>query len=122
MEEYRHIAVSVLSGSAGYTLVVELLDRRVFEPPVVRELAAELQDVLSSKRARYVVIDLARLHYASSGALNLLIDLNDRIRGEGGRLVLCGLGRQVAEIFEITHLDQRLEIAATQSEALQRFT
>jgi anti-sigma B factor antagonist len=119
--EFTRIAVSVLSGTAGRIVVADLLDRRIFDPRVVREVNAELLAVAESEAKLKLVLDFSRVHYLSSEALNRLIELKDQITASGGALRLCGLRPQLAEIFEITRLDRQFDIAPDQSAALAGF-
>jgi anti-sigma B factor antagonist len=121
MEDYRRIGVSALSGSAGQVVVAEVLDRQVFEPQVVRQLYDELLSILQKSTTKNLVLDLSRVQYISSGALNRLIDLKDNIAAVGGNLRLYGLRPEVAEIFRITQLDRQFEIAPDQTAALASF-
>jgi anti-sigma B factor antagonist len=121
LEDYQRVAVSFLGGTAGDIAMVEVLDRQVFEPQVVRQLFGELESILRASRSKNLLIDLSQLQYVSSNALNRLIDLQALISGAGGRLKLCGLRPEIAEIFAITHLDRHFEIAPDQSAALSAF-
>jgi anti-sigma B factor antagonist len=122
MEDYRRIDVSILTGSAGNILVVDLLEQRLIDPHAVRQAFNEVASALQSQSAtKNVVLDLSRLQYLSSSALNRLIDLRDEIVAAGGKLRLCGLRPDVAEIFHITRLDQQFDIAPDQSAALTGF-
>jgi anti-sigma B factor antagonist len=121
MDDYRRIGVSTLSGSAGHILVVDVLERRVSEPQVVRELSGELFRAIGDERSLQVVLDLSRVRHVSSSALNALIDLQDRLTAAGRKLRLCGLQPDVAEIFRITQLDRHFTIARDQTAALTSF-
>jgi anti-sigma B factor antagonist len=121
MAEHRRIAVSILSGSAGRIAVADILDPQVFEPHVIRELFDELLSVVQSSSTNNLLIDLSLVQYVSSGVLNRLIDLKDHIAAAGGRLRLCGLSAEVAEIFKITQLNRQFDIAPDQAAALASF-
>jgi anti-sigma B factor antagonist len=119
--EFTRIAVSVLSGSAGRIVVVDLLDRRIFDQRVVREVNAELTAVAEDAENHKVLLDFSRVHYLSSVALNGLLELKDRITARGGSLRLCGLRPELAEVFEITRLNRQFDIAPDQPTALATF-
>jgi anti-sigma B factor antagonist len=121
MAEHRRIAVSILSGSAGRIAVADILDHQIFEPQVIRELFEELVSVVQGSSTNNLLVDLSLVKYVSSGMLNRLIDLKDHIAAVGGRLRLCGLQPEVAEIFKITQLNRQFDIAADQAAALASF-
>ncbi len=118
MDEFRRIDVSLLNGSAGFTVVVEVLDRCLHETHVVRELFEELTQVIHDTDAEHLVLDLSRLNYVSSSFLNHLLDLKDEVVEKGGQLRLCGLRPEIDEIFAITHLNTQLAIAQDRKAAL----
>jgi anti-anti-sigma factor len=54
-----------------------------------------------SQGERLVVIDLADVQYISSAGLRVLLLTLNKLNASGGRLVLCGLGESVREVFEL---------------------
>ena len=54
--------------------------------------------------ARSVVVDFQSVTYLSSASFRPLLSLLRAVRAQGGRLVLCNLGREVQEVFSVTRL------------------
>ena len=72
MNEISRIEISQLSGSAGYVTVALVLDRRLQDQSVIQELAAELDSLLSDNAPKNVLLNLSRVEFISSAALNQL--------------------------------------------------
>ncbi len=121
MDEFRRIGVALLKGSAGCTVVLEVLDHHVYEMHVVQELFEEITQAIQDTNAAHVVLDLVKLDHVSSQFLNRLLDLKDDVASRGGELRLCGLRPELNEIFEITHLNRQLAIAQNRQAALASF-
>ncbi len=51
--------------------------------------------------ARILVIDFSGVDYISSAGLRVFLVLARRMRELGGRLVLCGLGQPVRQVFQL---------------------
>ena len=60
--------------------------------------------------ASVVVLDFSRLEYMNSGGIGLLVTLLVRAQRAGGRLVATGLSAHYRQIFELTRLDEAIEI------------
>ncbi len=69
--------------------------------------APELQSALEAAMHRgcvNLVLDLARVTYADSSALGVIVSINRMLEPKSGRLVLAGATRNVARILEISGL------------------
>ena len=82
-------------------------------PHVHREIIG-----LCDRRPEPLVIDLQEVVYIDSSGVGMLVEIFRRVRSYGGSLRLCGLGRQVLGVFEITRLDKFFSIYPGQLEAL----
>jgi anti-anti-sigma factor len=51
--------------------------------------------------ARALLIDFGAVDYISSAGLRILLVLAKRMRDLGGRVVLCGLGQPVQQVFQL---------------------
>ena len=66
---------------------------------------------------RYVVLDLSEVRFLDSTGLGVLVHLHKRM-GQNGRLVLCGVGELVMDVFRLTRMDRALAIRGTAEEAV----
>ena len=60
--------------------------------------------------AKAVVLNFSDLSYMNSGGIGLLVTLLVRAQRGGGRLVATGLSDHYRQIFELTRLDEAIEI------------
>ncbi len=70
--------------------------------------------------ARLLLIDFVGLDYISSAGLRAALSVAKRMSAAGGRLALCSLSPQVAEVFEISGVDAIIEIHPSAESATER--
>ena len=71
--------------------------------------------------ARDLVVDLAGVEYISSAGLRVLLVLAKRLRSLHGRVVLCGLGEPVRQVFELAGFLPLFTIERSREAALAHF-
>ncbi len=67
---------------------------------------------------RRLLLDFADLVYISSAGLRIVLLAAKRMKSAGGRLVLCSLNPQIAEVFEISGFNRILDIHPSRDAAL----
>ena len=67
-------------------------------------------------RGGLVVLDLRELGFLDSAGLRIMLRLQERVTGHGGRLVLVRGPRRVHRVFELTGAEEELLIVADPSE------
>ncbi len=77
-------------------------DRAVIEDQVF--------DLVKKAERKDLRLDLAGVRFVSSAALGALIALNRKLRAIDGRLSLCNLNSETAEVIRATKLDTVLNI------------
>jgi anti-sigma B factor antagonist len=65
------------------------------------------------------VFDLSKLSYMGSASLGLLVNLRQRVKQGGGKLVLCGLSPRLLQIFRTCCMERLFTIKATRADALR---
>jgi anti-sigma B factor antagonist len=111
---------SLIVQEAEGVTVVRLPPMDVFDEATVRDLARQLEALVSSAApSPRFVVDLAALEMATSRVLGTLLALKSRLEARGGRLRLigCSTGR-VADAFRVTHLDRIFAIDPDEPTAL----
>lgn len=68
-----------------------------------------------------LLVDLTNLEYMNSMGLNLLIQLQTKIRVAGGKMSLACPNKKVRELIELTKLNSLFNIFETLSEALSEW-
>ena len=107
--------MTVASNKIGQILVMSPAGR------LDAETAPGLQDqILTQIEAgeTAVLLDLSALNYVSSAGLRAILVAAKKLQAEDGRLALCGLSEQIAEVFEVSGFDTILAIHPDQAAAL----
>lgn len=73
----------------------------------------------SSGGARAIVLNFVKLEYMNSSGIGLLVTLLIRANRQKQRLLACGLSDHYAQIFELTRLNEAIQIHPSEAEALQ---
>ena len=97
---------------------VSILDLR---GPITRSAEEPLTTAYqqaSSGDSESIILNLAEVEAMDSYGLGLLIALLARAQHQKQRLVVCGLGAQLQQAFQVTYLDEALALYADEAEAL----
>jgi anti-anti-sigma factor len=105
--------------TVGGVLVLDVICGKVAINQSIPQIAGLLIRQDDSPR---VVLNLSDISFVSSSFIAGLVALNKRVATAKGRFVLCELTPVVHETLRGAKLDRLLEIAATEQEALARFS
>jgi len=85
-------------------------------PLVDKELAS-----LIEKNNKEIVLDCKDLDYISSSGLRVLLKALKQMEAGKGRLTMCNLQPQIAQIFKISGFDRLFEIYPAKKEAVASY-
>jgi anti-anti-sigma factor len=71
---------------------------------------------------RALLVDFGGVEYISSAGLRVLLVLAKRMRDTGGRVVLCGMGQPVHQVFQLAGFLPLFTIESTREAAIDRLT
>ena len=71
--------------------------------------------------ARELLVDLSGTDYISSAGLGVLLVLAKRLRELEGRLVLCGMGQPVRQVFHLAGCMPHFTVETSRTAALSHF-
>ncbi|MDR3622544.1 MAG: FHA domain-containing protein [Paludisphaera borealis] len=98
--------------------VVRLTDRALVKQAEIRELADDLDDLIGVGNQR-VVLNFSKVERLGSWIVAAAVDAHRRCEAaEGGRLKVCGLTPQLAEIFEIIGMGRRIVLCGDEQAAI----
>ena len=83
-----------------------------------------LEDVVRSTvdgGARDLLVDFADVEYISSAGLRVFLVLAKRMRDLRGRVVLCGMGQPVRQVFQLAGFLPLFTVASSREAALPLF-
>jgi anti-sigma B factor antagonist len=103
----RHafLEVTAAKGAAAVRVLPRALDEAT-----ARAVGQELLDVASGLGGGVLILDLGSVTYLTSTMLASLLDLQKKLRAAGGRLRLHNLTPTILEVFQVTRLNQVLEV------------
>lgn len=81
------------------------------------EVRAALAKVVE-KQPKKVLIDLAKVSYIDSSGLATFVELFQKLKRYGGKLILFNLNPAVRSVFEIAKLDSIFHLAVSEKDAL----
>jgi anti-sigma B factor antagonist len=116
-KKYRQIQVTVVDGIT----VVSFVQAKILSEPDVQALGEELLGLVDRDGCKYLVLDFQKVQFCSSAVIGKLLALDRKVKSKKGKLRLCRMAPEIREVFQITRLDQVLEIKDTREQALTAF-
>jgi anti-anti-sigma factor len=105
--------------------IVRLLDREIHqvfcEADDAEAVSRQVDALVRSARPKYLLLDLSEVEFMATFMQAFLIELQSKLRRNGGRLKLCGLREYVELSFRITNLYQLFAIYPDERSALEAF-
>ena len=111
--------MDITTEQAGTVVTVALSGR--LDAATSKSVEEHLLDAIA-KGAQGLVIDLQRLDYISSVGLRVFIVAGKRMKATNGRLVVCALKPEIAQVFTIAGFMNLFPIFGTRSEAVSHFS
>ena len=68
-----------------------------------------------------LVLDLSRLRFVDSSGLGAFISCLRQLNAKGGDVKLCGMSKQVREVFELVRMHRIFDIYPTKEAAVRAF-
>jgi len=84
------------------------------------DLQRELEKLWATGQYR-VILDCSGLRYASSAGLQIFIIAGKIVEAHKGRMVFCGLGPWMGELFALTQFDSIFAVYGSAAEAAASF-
>jgi anti-sigma B factor antagonist len=81
------------------------------------ELRKELTK-LAENQTKKILVDLTQVNYIDSSGLATFVELFQRMKRYGGKLILFNLAQSVRSVFEIAKLDTIFHLVNSREEAL----
>ena len=84
------------------------------------EVSVEIDAELDEGVNRFI-IDLTELEYMNSTGLNILINLMNKARNQGGEAIVVGAQPRIKSLFEVTKLNSVFTLKGNREEASDYF-
>lgn len=96
------------------------MEGRLVDKSEAVEISVEIDELLNND-VHHFIIDLAELEYMNSTGLNILINLMNKTRNEGGEAIITGATPRIESLFAVTKLDSVFKMKKTKEEATAYF-
>jgi anti-anti-sigma factor len=105
--------------TVGDTVIADFIVPGLTEGPELDEAYMRLSQMVGlAAGGKNLIIDLTRVKFISSSALSLLIRLKQAVDMREGEFIVCGLAKQVRQVFKLVGLERTLNLQETRDAAL----
>ena len=101
--------------------VVELTHRSMENANRLEELGRHLHDLADRQGCRRIILDFANVRFLASSVLGVIVALQQKLEYQEGKLALCGLHKELRQVFKFAQLDTMLTFHETRDDALAAF-
>jgi anti-sigma B factor antagonist len=105
----------------GDVAVVNFVDKKILDEQNIQMIGDDLFRLVDEQGRKKILLNFSNVEFLSSAALGKLITMNRKVQAVKGKLVLCGISKEIREVFEITKLDKLFVIRQEEQVALQEF-
>lgn len=105
----------------GDLTIVRILEDKLAITDHTRAVFDQIYTLVDDMNRHKMILDMKKVQYVSSLALGKLVMLNRKILSAEGRLALCNLTEHVAEVMEVSHLNELFNIYETEQQARESF-
>ena len=114
------LMANLIAESYHKNLVINFLSPSIQNESDVKQAGDLLEQYLSTSLAPNIIIDLERVRLMTSAMIGELVKFKKRCDQEKRNLKICGLTKDVAEVFKVTRLDKVFKIYNDRKKALGR--
>jgi len=101
--------------------VVEFTHRSTENANRVEELGRHLHDLADRRGCRRIILDFANVRFLASSVLGIIVTLQQKLEYQKGKLALCGLRKELRQVFKFAQLDTLLTFHDSRDDALASF-
>lgn len=117
----RIVEPRVLVETIHGVTVASLTDAEILNEEVIGEVDEQLQELVGGLGRPDMLLNFREVRLMSSTVLAVLLKFARRVAAAGGRLKLCCIAPDLAQVFKITRFDRLFEIYDEESMALDSF-
>lgn len=99
--------------------VVRFKRRTILDPASIEAVGERLAELTGEGEGRRIALDFSRVESLTSGMLGKFLALHQSVERTGGKLVFCGVGPFLKQIFTICNIPETIPILADEAEAVR---
>lgn len=101
--------------------IVTFQDTALLDTIRIQNVGNALYDLVEQQNRVRLVLDFSNVRSLSSSMLGVLLTLKSKLEDVGGRVVLCGLAKDLRRLFEMTALHKLFQFMPDADQALASF-
>jgi anti-sigma B factor antagonist len=100
--------------------IVNFEEARVLDMLQIEQIGKELYRLVDEMDRKKLILDFTKVQFLSSAAVGVLIILRKKSAAIKGSLAICGMRKQLMEVFEIMKIKKLFTFCADEHEALKK--
>ena len=105
----------------GDVAVVQFVDKKILDEQNIQLIGDDLFKLIDELGRRKLLLNFSNVDFMSSAALGKLIRLDQRMKAVGGKVIMCGISKDIMQVFVLTKLDKILKIVKDEQTGLSSF-
>jgi anti-sigma B factor antagonist len=105
----------------GDVAVVQFVDKKILDEQNIQLIGDDLFKLVDELGRRKLLLNFSNVDFMSSAALGKLIRLDQRMKAVGGKVIMCGISKDIMQVFVLTKLDKILKIVKDEQTGLSSF-
>ena len=114
-------SAAVLVHAIKDVTIVDFNQAVIVDDTQIARIGQQLHDLVDRQARKKIILDFSKTRSLSSSALSILIALRSKADQINGRIVICGLGKELKRAFKITNLHKLFTICKNEETALAKF-
>lgn len=99
--------------------IATIQEARLLESRLLDAIGEELYKLVDQMDRKKLIVDCTKVAFLSSAAIGVFLSLHKKAAAIKGTLIICGLRKELMQVFEITKLNKLLKFAPDEKGALQ---
>ena len=104
----------------GDYVIVSFIDKKLLDEQIITKIGEELFNLVDKIDPKRILLNLnfGNVDYISAAFFGKLMLLNQKVKKNNGKLVMCSMSQGIYEVFEITNLHRMFNIVKDEEAAL----
>ena len=105
----------------GEIAIAFVHSKQVIDSGDVTLFGDEIINFLKKRPDSHLLLNFEKVDFMSSAMLTEMLRINDMVRTQRGSLRICGLRKEMQQVFEVTKLDSIFHIETDCDECAKRY-
>ena len=112
---------ALMSQTNGDVVVVYFTESRILNESTIQHIGEELEKMADRAEWGKLLLNFSDVRFMSSAMLGKLIKLNKKCKNDDIHLKLCGISKDIMQVFKLMRLHKVLNIYADETRAMIAF-